>query len=477
MEELRTKIHATCGPACRDVAVLAAMVEAGVDAFRINGALADEIQMAEWVGRIREASAAAGRHVGILVDLPGTKFRLGELAASAPLTLTVGHELDLDLRPEAGDLTRLPLRSMPFLADVRPGDAVVLGDGSGRLEVLLAGAEKLRVRVVEAARVRPGTGVHFPGVSLPTAVPAERDRALLAAAVALEVDMVAQSFVRTADDMGRLKEHLARLGARSTLALAKIERLEAVENLERILSRSDGLLIGRGDLGIDAGVERVPSLQRRILEAARQAACPAVVATEMLDSMVRATRPTRAEASDVAGAVFEGADGVMLSAETALGHDPALAVRTMARILGAAEEDPSAPYAGRAFFPPLPSKMGRPDQHVVRAAVALARDSNAAAIVVFTRRGSSAVRLSKERPTAPIHALAPTDEVCRRLTLAWGVRPRRVPVPKGTDEIFSFVRDYLYGAAGLGPRDRAVLVMGSPRDPAGATTLIKLIAP
>lgn len=474
MLDPRTKIHCTCGPACRDVDTLTTMIDAGADVFRVNGAHADEAEIVQWVSLLREASDRAGRHVGVLVDLPGPKFRVGALRGGRVLHLAPGDEVCMDAADEPGDASRIPLRSVPYLADVRPGGFVALGDGHGRFEVVASDTGGLRLRVVVPSEVREGMGVHFPGGGLPTAVPTKRDRELAEAAVGAGADMISQSFVRTPDDMGRLRECLSRLGDGHVLAIAKIERVDAVEAVDRILERADGAIIGRGDLGIDAGVEHVPSLQRRILEAGRRAGRPVVVATEMLDSMVRNARPTRAEASDVDTAVFEGADGVMLSAETAIGAHPAFVVETMADILRAAEEDPSAPYAGGVWFSPLPSSSGRPDQHVVQAAVSLARVTGAVAIVVFSRQGLSAVRLSKERPRARIHAFASTDEVCRRLTLAWGVRPQKLPATRETDDIFQFVKADMHKTGGLEPGERVVLVMGSAKDPAGSTTLIKL---
>jgi len=473
MTEPRTKIHCTVGPACRDVETLRAMIRAGADVFRVNGAHADGAEIAAWIARVREAAAGEERVCGVLVDLPGTKFRVGALAAGS-LALAPGDEIAMDTDDAPGEGRRVPLRAMPYLADVRPGATVAVGDGGGRLEVVRSDARGLALRALEAVELRPGVGVHFPGTSLPTAVPTRKDRELLEAALEAGADMISQSFVRTADDMGRLKELIARHGGGGTLAIAKIERVDAVHAADQILARADGALLGRGDLGIDAGVEAVPSLQRRVLEAGRRTGRPVVIATEMLESMVESRRPSRAEASDVAGAVFEGADGVMLSEETAVGRHPALVVATMAGILRAAEEDPAAPYAGRGIQLPMPTRAGRPDQHVVRAAVSLAHETRAAAIVVFTRQGASAIRISKERPEARIHAFSPSEAVCRRLTLAWGVRPATLPDTKGTDEVFQYVKAHMEGPGGLKAGDRAVLVMGGAKDPAGSTSVIKL---
>lgn len=349
----------------------------------------------------------------------------------------------MDGRDAPGDRERVPLREMHWFADVVPGGQVVIGDGAARLEIVSASASGLELKAVDEVGIREGVGVQFPGLALPTSVPTRRDRDLLRAAVEAGADMVSQSFVRTPDDVARVRDLVREHGGRRTLVVAKIERVDAVVAADAILAQADGALLGRGDLGIDAGVEAVPSLQKRVLEAGRRTGRPVVIATEMLESMVESRRPTRAEASDVAGAVYEGADGVMLSAETAIGRHPAHVVATMAGILAAAEADPAAPYAGRPGWPTLPSRSGRPDQHVVRAAVGLARETGARAILVFTRTGASAIRLSKERPEAHIHAFARDEATCRRLTFAWGVRPTELPDCQGTDEVFQIGRAHV----------------------------------
>ena len=471
----RTTIACTVGPACASPAVLRAMIENGAGLFRVNGVMAGEAGIAPWVERVRDASAQVGVVTGVLLDLPGPKIRVGAVAGEGRFEIRPGMELVVDAQPAPSRGDRIPVRSVQALADLEPGAAIVLGDGRERLEVVRAEAQGIRVRVVDGGEVHTGMGIHFPGYALPTAVPTREDRSLLAAGIAAGVDMVAQSFLRNEDDLARLKEALIDLRARHVLAVAKIERQEAVDRLDRIVERADALIVARGDLALHVGVERVPSVQRRVLEAGRRAARPVIIATEMLDSMTHGQRPTRAEASDVAGAVFEAADGVMLSGETAVGEHPALVVATMARILRAAEADPTAPHAGDELLRPLDHKPGRPDQHVVRAAVDLARDTAASAILVFTREGSSAVRLSKERPLARIHAFTRHEAVARRLAVAWGVECGLLDGGVDKDEILERVLAQLRDRGALAPGDRAVLVMGSPRDPVGATSLIQLV--
>jgi pyruvate kinase len=451
------------------------MIEAGADVMRVNGAHTPPDQIARWVTRVRQASEKAGRRASVLVDLPGTKIRVGTFAGRASIDLEPHQVVRLFPGKARGTPDRIPIRSLNDLSVVPLDVPVLLADGAIRLLVTGREGKALRARVIEGGELLAGKGVDFPGARLPTVVPTRQDGTLARAAVAARADGLALSFVRHADDVLRLRRLLKRERTEDMPIVVKIEREDAVENLHLILRHADAALVARGDLGVDVGPERVPPMQKQIIEAARRMGRPVIVATEMLESMVTRTRPTRAEASDVAGAVFEAADAVMLSAETAVGRHPVLAVETMARILSAAEADPGAPYAGHHHLAPA-SLPGRADQHVVHAAVTLARNTNAEAIVVFTRTGTSAVRLSKERPNSTIHAYATSEQICRRLTLAWGVRPKRLPsVEGGTDAIVARVRRELRRQDHLPRGSRAVLVMGAARDPAGATTMIQLL--
>jgi pyruvate kinase len=473
MDAPRTSIVATLGPACREPALLARMIAAGADVLRVNGAHASPDEVGAWVRLAHAAGESVGRHAAVMVDLPGTKIRTGSFPRGE-VALAVGARVLLAAGGDGGP-DRIPVEPPGILSDVPIGAVVVLGDGGARLEVLAKKPSGLEARVVVPGAVRRGTGVHVPGVALSAPVPTPEDRVLAKAAVEAGADFVSLSFVRTQDDVGRLKDLLASLGARRLPVYAKIERLAAFEQLDAIAARSDGLLVARGDLGLDAGPERVPILQRRILAAARRQAKPAIIATEMLDSMTRATRPTRAEASDVAGAVFAAADAVMLSAESAVGAHPLLAVETMARILAEAEQDPDAPVFGAPTLLAPGSSAGRPDQAVVRAGVALAREADARAIAVYTRSGASALRLSLERPRAPIHAFTPDAAVCRRLAIAWGVRARTLAAPDSSDALVSGIASALRSGADLPASSRVVLLMGAPDDAAGTTTVVRLL--
>ncbi len=474
----RTTIVATVGPSCQDEAVLTKMVAAGAEVFRVNGAHAAPHELAGWVERVRAAGRAAGRHPALMVDLPGTKVRTGPFPRGEVM-LALGARVQLVAGGDGGP-DRIPVEPPGILNDVPIGAVVVLGDGGARLEVLAKKPGGLETRVLGPGVVGKGKGVHVPGVALNAPVPTPEDRVLAEAAVKAGADLLCLSFVRTQDDVQRLREQLASLGAKRMPVIAKIERLAAMEHLEAILARSDGVIVARGDLGLDAGPERIPGLQRRILAAARRHGRPAIVATEMLESMTQATRPTRAEASDVAGAVFGSADAVMLSAETAVGRHPALVVETMAAVLLDAEHDPDAPVFGHASLLAPQPHAGRPDQAVVRAGVSLAREADAKAIAVYTRTGASALRLSSERPTAPIFAFTPDESVCRRLALAWGVRARVLGELRGaarldSDLLVEQVREALMGSDEVPPGSRVVVLLGAPGDAAGATSVVRLL--
>lgn len=469
----RTSIVATVGPASRDEAVLAALSAAGVDVFRVNGAHTPASELAEWVARIRRAGARVGRLPAVMVDLPGTKVRTG-VFPSGDVDLALGARVQLVAGGE-GAPDRIPVEPGFVLREVPIGATVILGDGGAVLEVLAKKGDALEARVTVAGGVSKGKGVFVPGVAFGGSVPTPEDRALAEAAVRAGADLLSLSFVRTQDDVQRLREHLAGLGARRVPLIAKIERVAALEHLDAIAARSDGLLVARGDLGLDAGPERVPILQRRLLAAARRHAKPVIVATEMLESMTHAARPTRAEASDVAGAVFGGADAVMLSAETAVGAHPVRVVETMARILLEAEHDPDAPVFGSPRLVPPGGAGGRPDQAVVRAGVALAHEAGAAGLAVFTRTGASAQRLALERPAMPIFAFAPEEAVCRRLALSWGVRPRLLAASTDSDALVEQLRGALRGSGEVPAGARVVLLMGAPGDVAGATSVIRLV--
>ena len=471
----RTKIVCTVGPASTDPEVLAAMVEAGADVFRVNGAHASEDDLAAWAGRLRAVRKAVNRPVGWMVDLPGIKIRVGRFEGGAPLELSEGGRVTFFAGTRGGRPGRIPVHPWPDASGLRKGGLILLDDGRMQARILRRRGDTVEAEIEHGGLLEEHKGLAFRGVALALDVPTPRDRALARAALAAGADWLCLSFVAGPADIRRLRALCKRAGAPATPICAKIERSVCFEALDEIIRESDACIVARGDLGVDAGAENVPHLQKQIIASALRVGRPVVVATEMLDSMTVRDRPTRAEVSDVAGAVYEGADGVMLSGETAVGVHPVLAVRTMNRVLLTTEAAPDAVYAGSPRLPAPGVRPERPDQHVVHAAVRLAEQTGARALVVFSRSGASVVRASKERPRAWIHGFTPTEAISRQLSLAWGVLPQRLPARRTIDACAAQAMASLVADGHLQSGDRAVLLMGGPSDPIGATTTIKLL--
>jgi pyruvate kinase len=413
-------VHIVCtiGPASRSPEVLRGLVDAGMNVARINFAHGTEPEHRECVGLIRAASAEAGRPVAILQDLAGPKIRLGELVPPT-VTLETGARIVLVCGAEKGDATHLPVPDDYLAAEARPGAPILLGDGAVELEIEEVDGAEIRCRVVVGGIVSSGKGVNAPGAVSARPILAERDVRDLELGADLGVDLVGVSYVRTEEDVSIVRRALKRLGRPSGL-VAKIETKLALENLEAILARADAVMIARGDLSLEIPFERVPIEQKRIVQAAIRAGRPAITATQMLQSMVTAKRPTRAEITDVANAVLDGTDAVMLSDETAVGVDPVRVCRAMCRIIEATEEAyPRRPET------PLEGVNDELRDLVVfsAAAVRTARECGARAIVTWSRGGIAARLLSRQRPDVPIVAPSRFEDTWRRLALPYGVRP------------------------------------------------------
>lgn len=461
-EARRTKIVATIGPACDVPGVIEAMVEAGADVARLNASHATTAEMSERLGRLRAAGDRAGRHVGVLLDLPGPKLRVGGMAAGVVLA----DEQVFTLLPGEGegDASRAYVSYEALGADVRSGDRILVDDGAIELAVLSAGPGEVVTRVKRGGALTGHKGVNVPRVRLSVDSLGAHDLELLAWGLDAGVDMVAQSFVRSAADVVRLREAM---GARAVPLIAKVEKYEALDDLDAIVAAADAVMVARGDLAVETSPEAVPPAQRRIVERCRATGRPVVVATQMLESMVSAPRPTRAEASDVATAVFEGADAVMLSEETAVGAFPVEAVSTMARICLAAEEGGPS------------SVICRPDQTptaaVAAAACDLAADIGAAAVLAATKSGSSARAVAACRPRIPILALTPSWSTGRALTLVWGVSPQVVPDPATIEEMAELARRVALASGVARPGERFVLTAGTALGVSGGTDLIRVL--
>ena len=412
----RTKIVATIGPASRSPARLAALVHAGVDVVRLNMSHGTQAEHGEVIARVGRAVARAGRPVAILLDLAGPKIRTGTLAGGRPIRLVAGARLILTPQTIAGDEHRLSVTHRGLARDVAPGARVLVDDGRLALRV-----RRVRGREVECEVVAGGLLGEHKGVNLPdteVAVPAltAKDRADLRFGLARGVDFVALSFVRRPADLAAVRREMARAGAgagtgAAVPVIAKLEKPQAIARLDDILDVADGVMVARGDLGVEMPAEDVPVLQKAIIRRANAARVPVITATQMLESMVESVRPTRAEASDVANAIYDGTDAVMLSEETAVGRYPVEAVRMMARIAERAEEGMLGAGAGGGTavcsVPPVVRLAASHPRAVAAAVVAIAREAGASAIVVFTLSGATAGLVAKERPPMPVVAITP----------------------------------------------------------------------
>ena len=466
----RTKIVCTLGPASSGAAELDRLVAAGMDVARINFSHGTHAEHAEVFRLIRAGEARWGRPVAVLQDLQGPKIRLGTFgpAGGARVDLEPGRLFTLCAAPVEGTAERASLNHPEYLEAVRPGDAIWMDDGMIQLRVEEAPAGDVRCRVIVGGRISDHKGVSLPRVPLPVSCLTDKDRNDLRLGLELGVDFVAVSFVRSATDIREVRDYLRGLGADVPI-VAKLERHEGLANLSGILAAVEGVMVARGDLGVDVPLEDVPHIQKDIVRRARDAKVPVIVATQMLESMVTHVRPTRAEVSDVATAIFDGADAIMLSAETATGRYPAEAVEVMARIAERAERD-----VGGARAPRPPAGEVGFSEALSDAASEAAHALQARAIVAFTQSGFSARLISHARPDVPIIALTPFVEVRRRLALSWGVSSRLIRKVETTEEMIDAAEATLLADGLVSPHDVIVIVSGSPMWVAGSTNLLKL---
>ena len=447
-----TKLVCTLGPATAER--MPELVAAGMDVARINCSHGTREEHDRLVAAVRAAAEEAGRPVGVLADLQGPKVRLGEIEGYA-VNLETGARFVLRADPAGpGDATGASTSHPGLAAELEPGDRILISDGEVELRVESTSGDVV-TEVVRGGRIRTRSGVNVPAERLGLPAIGEKDRADVDWALSAGVDLLAQSFVRRAEDVTELRELVGQGGPP---IMAKVETRAAVEDMDRILEAAEAIMVARGDLGVEASLEEIPVLQKELVFRARAAGAPVVVATQMLESMVDAPRPTRAEAGDVAGAVFEGADAILLSSETAVGSYPVEAAATAARIAEVAETK------GARFLPPPPDRVApHSDAHAVAGAAAdIAREGGAVAVACFTRTGRTAALLSEARPRVPILALCPEPAVVRRLTLHRGVVPRGCVVPGSTDEMLEVMEGLLRQAGLAGPGDAAVLVASTP---------------
>ncbi len=463
-----TKIIATLGPASTEPRVLAALVRAGVDVARLNLSHGTHAGHARVIARVRSAALETGRAMAILVDLQGPKVRIGRLEGGRPLRLLAGQTVRLTPRRIPGRPGLIPTSSASLVHDLRPGDPILLDDGRMELRAMRARGRDLLCRVITGGLLLENKGMNLPLSSPGGPFLTSKDHADLRFALSQGVDYVALSFVRRAADIETVRRVVGR-SRRAVPLIAKIELRAAVRSLGEILEAADGVMVARGDLGVEVPLERVPVLQKAILHQANQAGVVVITATQMLESMVERTTPTRAEASDVANAIFDGTDAVMLSAETASGRYPVKAVAVMERIIREAER---SGFRSSGQAESLPGR-DREVHAVAHAACDAARQAGARAIVVYTQTGATTRILSKLKPPCGIIAFGPSELVRRRMALYWGVTPLAMRLSPSTDRMLADGDRAILRRRLLKPGQRVVIVSGtSPRS--GATNFMKI---
>jgi len=463
----KTKIVATLGPASSTPAQLKALFEAGADVFRINMSHTPHQLLTELHGRVRTLERAEGRPIGILVDLQGPKIRLGELAGGEA-ELPEGTHAKLVRAGTASETGVIPVPHPEIFAALKPGDRLLIDDGkiSMRIDSVVPDAATALVLVGGIARNRKG--VNLPDTILPIPALTEKDRSDVDAALNLGVDWVALSFVQRPDDVAELRKLVSGRAA----VLAKIEKPNALDWLTEILDLTDALMVARGDLGVELPLESVPIRQKEITRAARRAGKPVVVATQMLESMIQSAAPTRAEVSDVATAVFDGADAVMLSAETAAGKYPIEAVSMMDRIVSTVEAAPLF----QSFMDAQRTEPEETTPDAIMAAVhQVTHTMHARAIVSWTKSGSTGMRAARERPEAPIITLTPSIDTARRLSLAWGLHCVLTDDAHDLDDVVERAGRIAESEGFAKAGERIVVTAGVPLGTPGATNLLRVV--
>ena len=463
-----TKIVATIGPASQEPQVLEALIRAGMDVARLNFAHGNPEQHAETAAHVREAAERVGREVAILGDVPGPKLRIGPLAGGVA-ELARGSRVVLTSEGGEGTAERLPVAWEGFAELVDSGDVLYLADGAVRLRVDEVSDGEVVAKVEVGGSVASRQGLNLPNVTVSLPAVSQQDIAIIDAGIDMGLDLVALSFVRRREDLEPVREHLRERGSDMPL-IAKIEKPQAAANGEEIVEAADGIMIARGDLGIELPLEEVPLVQKRLLAIAGRMAKPTITATQMLESMVHSTRPTRAEVADVANAIFDGTDAVMLSQETAVGNYPVEAVEMMASIAEATERE--LPY-GRWLSERGPQANNQ--YHAIAfGAVGAVYQLGLKAIVSPTNTGTTARLISAYRPKAPVLALSPRKEIVRRCQLLWGVQAALHTESQGTlDLIDSCAKAAVH--AGLAEKgDKIGITAGLPAGTAGGTNLFKV---
>ena len=462
----RAKIVATLGPATSSYENLRAIIDAGVNVARMNLSHGSYEVHEEVYANVRRAAADADQPIAVLVDLQGPKIRLGRFA-DGPHDLAVGDIFTITTEDVLGtkDLVGTTFKGLP--QDVKPGDFLLIDDGKVKVRVLDTDGVRVRTEVVVAGPVSNNKGINLPGVAVNVPALSEKDEADLRWGLGLGADYIALSFVRDARDITRVHEIMAEEG-RKIPVIAKIEKPQAVDALEEIIDAFDGIMVARGDLAVELPLEAVPVVQKRAVELCRRMAKPVIVATQMLESMTHSPVPTRAEASDVANAVLDGADAVMLSGETSVGEYPVITVQTMARIIESTEEH------GLERIAPLGTKPRTQGGAITLAAAEVADFVDAKLLCVFTESGDSARRMSRLRFRIPMKAFTPEDAIRRRMNLTWGIESFKVERVRHTDAMYQQVDEILLEKKLAAIGDKVVVISGSPPGIPGSTNDLRV---
>jgi pyruvate kinase len=464
----RAKIICTLGPASFDEAMIRQLVDAGMNIARLNFSHAGCETLAPVVEILRKVAAETGNPIAILGDLAGPKIRIGNIEGGAVL-LTAGNELTITTREVTGTQSLVSTTYANLATDVEKGDRILIDDGNLELRVTEVLPEEVRTVVVTGGVLKPHKGMNLPGVAVSAPAISTKDFTDLEFAARCGFDYVGLSFVRSADDVAKAKKILANFGS-DIPVIAKIEKEEAVERFDDVLEQADGIMIARGDLGVEMASEQVPLIQKRIVETCNKVGKPVITATQMLESMTVNPRPTRAETSDVANAILDGSDAVMLSGETAVGKYPVKAVETMRRIIDNVETERGK---GRSILERTPAQSTIGDAVTV-AAVRAAEVLNAAAIIAYTQSGSTAKRLSMHRPKTRIIAFTPFEVIRRRLALYWGIRSVIVSELVDTDSMVTATGRIARECGYVKPGDIVVITSGTPIGMPGTTNLMHI---
>jgi len=474
----RTKVVATVGPASNSPQRLAELIRAGVDVFRLNCAHSSHKGLVRTIRALRRVARDRGTAVGILADLQGPKIRVGKLKDAEPIYLKRGATVIIDVTPGVvgegnGGVVRIGTGYADLAADLKPKERILLDDGNLELRVAQVDGTEIRTRVVHGGMLHQFKGINLPSSSVSTSSLLEKDLADLEVLLQMGVDFIALSFVRNANDVQLLRRHIERHDSDAQI-IAKIEHPEAVRNLAEILSVSDGLMVARGDMGVELGPAEVPPVQKRIIAMCNEARKPVITATQMLESMVINPRPTRAEASDGANAIYDGTSAVMLSAETASGKYPIRSVRTMEKIIRSAERARYASFGERrGRRPARAERANNITLATVRAAAYAAYESSARLIAVYTETGNTANLLAGERPPTHIMAFTPSQRTLQRLSLTWGIHARKIPAGR-TSHALTLAGDKVLRGEGWARRgDRIVQIAGTVRQ-AGLTNTMSI---